>query len=153
MNYFENPVDAGDGRCSDDACPCPEVHIPRGQGYLYIAPDIVAFRRRFPQNPAATAEIMRRINDLRRTNDLYRNASIRYRIDAVLICEQGATLRNLDLKIAAADARHWWKTGQVPLRPTPLANGTVPPVVETELTGIVSAVFTQQKKKWWQRGK
>ncbi len=26
----------------------------------------------------------------------------------ILVCEQGARLRHLDLDTAAADARHWW---------------------------------------------
>jgi hypothetical protein len=42
-----------------------------------------------------------------------------YRLGGVLICERGARLRHLDLKVAAADAAHWWRTGQIPLRPTP----------------------------------
>lgn len=40
----------------------------------------------------------------------------------LLVCERGARLRNLDLKVAAADCRHFWKTGQVPLRATPVKN-------------------------------
>jgi len=36
------------------------------------------------------------------------------------VCEQGARLRNLDLETAAVDAAHWWRTGQIPLRPTPV---------------------------------
>jgi hypothetical protein len=40
---------------------------------------------------------------------------------AVLVCEQGAKQRKLDLKVAAADARLWWEKRQVPLRATPRA--------------------------------
>jgi hypothetical protein len=39
----------------------------------------------------------------------------------ILVCEQAARRRGLDLEVAAADAKYWWKTGLVPLRPTPLA--------------------------------
>jgi hypothetical protein len=39
----------------------------------------------------------------------------------ILVCETGAKKRNLDLRVAAADAKHWWATGQVPFRPTPKA--------------------------------
>jgi hypothetical protein len=39
----------------------------------------------------------------------------------ILVCEQGAKLRGLDLKVAAEDAKRWWKTGKVSLRPTPMA--------------------------------
>jgi hypothetical protein len=37
----------------------------------------------------------------------------------ILVCERGAKLRRLDLGVAAADAKRWWQTGKVPLRPTP----------------------------------
>src|SRR5205085_9119964 len=50
-----------------------------------------------------------------------------YRIGPVLMCEQGARLRNLDLGVAAADAKQWWETGQVPLRATPIKGGASPP--------------------------
>jgi len=39
----------------------------------------------------------------------------------ILMCEQGAKLRGLDLEVAAADAKYWWETGLVPLRVTPIA--------------------------------
>jgi len=44
-----------------------------------------------------------------------------YRTGPILMCEQGARLRRLNLDIASADAAHWWDTGKVPLRPTPFA--------------------------------
>jgi len=40
----------------------------------------------------------------------------------ILVCEQGARLRGIDMKVAADDAKRWWETGKVPLRPTPMAN-------------------------------
>lgn len=40
---------------------------------------------------------------------------------ATLMCKMGAMKRNLDLGIAAADAEHWWATGEAPCRATPLA--------------------------------
>ncbi len=36
------------------------------------------------------------------------------------MCELGAKCRGLDLEIAASDAKHWWATGEIPLRPTPM---------------------------------
>ena len=39
----------------------------------------------------------------------------------ILVCEEGAKLRGIDMEVAAADAKRWWETGKVPLRPTPLA--------------------------------
>jgi len=44
-----------------------------------------------------------------------------YRLSPILVCEQGARLRNLDLAVAAADAKYMWETSLVPLRATPLA--------------------------------
>ncbi len=37
----------------------------------------------------------------------------------VLICEQGINKLDIDSAVAAADARYWWMTGLIPLRPTP----------------------------------
>lgn len=71
--------------CSDNSCPCPQVSIPRGQGYIYVV--------KHP-NGAVTANIT---------------------------CEQGAKLRRLNLAVARKDAQHWWETGMVPDRPTPLS--------------------------------
>jgi len=36
VGYFEVELPPGDAVCSDNACPCPEVPIPRGTGYIYI---------------------------------------------------------------------------------------------------------------------
>jgi hypothetical protein len=43
-----------------------------------------------------------------------------FRLGPILVCERGAKLRNLDLEVAAADAKYWWETGRVPLRATPI---------------------------------
>lgn len=114
MDYFECAAPAGDGRCSDNACPCPEVEIPRGKGYLFISQELVDFRRQYPGEDQAGAAMKARL----RGSGLRGGA---YNSSPVLVCEQGAKLRNLDLKTAAADAAHWWATGKVPLRATPCA--------------------------------
>lgn len=121
MKYFECDVPEGNGLCSDNACPCPEVVIPRGAGYLFIDQDLVDFRRQFPTLAGARVEMRRRQAEMRA--NLGGMFTGFYRLGPILVCEQGAKLRGLDLEIAAADARHWWETGQVPLRPTPLAGG------------------------------
>jgi hypothetical protein len=36
------------------------------------------------------------------------------------MCKEGAMKRCLNLEVAEADAKHWWETGMVPLRATPL---------------------------------
>jgi hypothetical protein len=116
MEYFKDETlpDSGDGLCSDNNCPCPEVRIPRGGGYIYISQEIVDFRNTYRTPEAARAEMQRRFQQM--------GAGGFYRIGPILVCEQGAKLRNLDLEVAAADAKYWWETGKVPLRATPLAD-------------------------------
>jgi hypothetical protein len=95
------------GLCSDRACPCPETPIPRGTGYLYISEEAVSFMR-------STKTF--------RTGASGGSAIVMGPMP-ILVCEQGAKLRGIDLEVAAADARRWWETGKVPLRPTPLCTG------------------------------
>jgi hypothetical protein len=90
-----------DGACSDRRCPCPGTEIPRGQGYLYISPSID------------------KVYELFLSQNKFMNTPIIMEAPAILMCEEGARKRNLDLSTAAADARLWWKCGLVPVRPTP----------------------------------
>lgn len=121
MDYFKDDgwPEHSDGRCSDNDCPCPPpgTLIPRGSGYLYIPPETVALRREFPIAADARAEMQRRVGQT--ATSLGMPLHTVYRIGPILVCEQGAKRRNLDLAVAAADARHWWQTGEVPLRATP----------------------------------
>jgi len=117
-----DPPPEGDGLCSDNSCPCPDVVIRHGQGYLYVDAETVRFRRKYPRledaRRAAKQEFDLRARQLGaggiRVVGFYR------RLGGVLVCEQGARLRKLDLSVAAADAAHWWRTGQILLRPTPV---------------------------------
>jgi hypothetical protein len=112
-------VPSGSGLCSDKACPCPEVTIARGEGYLYIDQELVDFRSRYPRLADAQRAKVSQLNAM--CDRLGVGSTVMsYRIGPILVCEQGARLRKLDLETAAADARHWWKTGQVPLRVTPV---------------------------------
>jgi hypothetical protein len=129
MEYFESIAPSGDGYCSDNACPCPGggVLIPRGTGYLYIEQWLVEFRRKYPTLKSAD-QAMQQAHEKRGrelessgTNISYSGF---YRLDPILVCEQGAKLRNLDLEVAAADAKYWWETGKVPLRTTPLCKSS-----------------------------
>ena len=115
MEYFEVEVPFGDALCSDDECPCrpPDDRIPRGSGYLYISETVVNFR----QDACTIEEAKQKIA---RTNFYGQNRHV-----PTLMCQQGARKRGLDLNIAAADAKHWWETGLVPLRATPLAGSAV----------------------------
>jgi len=145
MEYFDCTVPTDDGLCSDNACPCPEVVIPRGKGYLYIEQSLVDFRRKYPAIESARRAMQQERKQLQQT--LARNSDrqeiiYRYRLGPILVCEEGAKLRNLDLKVAAADAKHWWETGLVPFRATPIAKEPGLATVNTETKG--SAQTTKQ---------
>lgn len=86
--------------CSDNKCPCQETKIPEGSGYLYISPKAVVRMTALKEGRA--------------------EGTIGFGLMPVLVCEQGAKLRDIDLKVAAEDAKRWWVTGKVPLRPTPI---------------------------------
>lgn len=136
-----DPPPPDHGLCSDNECPCPQVRIPRGTGYLYIEPALVAFRRKYPRLADAQAAMEERV---RRRFGCEVGGIVR--VVPVLVCEQGARLRNLDLKTAHADARRWWETGQAPLRPTPLSDGSVPFVGEDDYTG--RGIFFLWRPDW-----
>ncbi|MBU0718749.1 MAG: TerB family tellurite resistance protein [Planctomycetes bacterium] len=119
MDYFECDVPPVDGRCSDDNCPCSEVVIARGKGYLFIDQGLVDFRRDYPTLEDAREAIQRKQQQVE--GSLHGAFISSYRLGPILVCEQGARLRNLDLDTATKDARHWWQTGKVPLRPTPIS--------------------------------
>jgi hypothetical protein len=121
VKYFEVGLPRWDAVCSDGNCPCPETPIPQGTGYIYISPDVVEFRRDALTSREATEKLER----IRAEGEARTGRSVIINPQGwavpVLVCEQGARLRHLDLEVAAADARHWWKTGLVPLRATPEA--------------------------------
>ncbi len=59
VEYSECDVPSGDGVCSDNNCPCPEVEIPRGTGYLYISQELVDSQPKYP-NRRSAREVMQR---------------------------------------------------------------------------------------------
>ncbi len=120
MDYFDVPLISGDGVCSDNQCPCPENKIPRGTGFLYVSSELVEKRRKFPSYFLAKAnlEIERKMLEIKLGSAVFMTTQD---LLPILMCEQGARLRNLDLDIASADATYWWETGLVPLRATSLA--------------------------------
>jgi hypothetical protein len=138
MNYFECDVPSGNGLCSDNDCPCPEVDISRGMGYLYIDQALVDFRQRYPRLADAHRAKVKEL-DTSVWKDFMLQTTI-VRLGPILVCEQGARLRNLDLEVAAQDARHWWKTSKVPLRTTPFAG-------ESRSAPLQNATETH---KWWE---
>lgn len=129
MEYFEVPeANPGkDGICSDNACPCgyPGATIPRGTGYMYISKAVVDFRKDARTVQEATRKIALMKSQMTGSTILFDQNVV----TSTLMCEQGARKRGLDLEVAAADARYWWKTGLVPLRETPLAGRPAPKTV------------------------
>ncbi len=121
MEYFEVPEarPGQDGICSDNDCPCgfPGATIPRGSGYMYISEAVVDFRR----DALTVREAEQKAARMQRTMNVVFGQDV---VTPTLMCEQGAKKRGLDLKVAAADAKHWWATGLAPLRATPMAGGT-----------------------------
>ncbi|MEI8350035.1 MAG: hypothetical protein WCI77_07765 [Candidatus Omnitrophota bacterium] len=126
MKYFEVPRPAGNGLCSDKNCPCSETVILRGSGYLYISQELVDFR----QDCLSYEQLQAKLEAMAKSDPLNNHGSsgfVRFlppgTTSPIMMCKQGATLRGLDLGVAAADAKYWWKTGLVPLRVTPIATG------------------------------
>jgi hypothetical protein len=118
MEYFYdgNWKPSGDGFCADTECPCRGSSIPRGQGFLYVNPEVANFRRDFKTQQSAIEEM-----ELRVIQKFGRPVSYRFKIGPELLCKQAARKRRLDLDIAVRDARFWWETGKAPARETPLA--------------------------------
>jgi hypothetical protein len=85
---------------------------------MYISKEVVDFRKDCPTVAEAEAKVRRMVGP--RTLVMAGSGVL----SPILVCELGARKRGLNLEVAAADARHWWQTGLVPLRPTPLAGET-----------------------------
>jgi hypothetical protein len=116
MEYFEDQKATHAGLCSDPQCPCDETVIPVGQGYLYVPQSCCDFRWDCRSQQALRAKGERMAAQSGQFVMMGHGMA-----GPILVCETGARKRNLDLAVAAADARHWWATAQVPFRPTPQA--------------------------------
>jgi len=116
-HYFESSRPVGDGICSDNECPCgwPGAKLPHGTGYLYISKEVVDFRK----DARTEAEAMDKIASIeKKTGVIVANPNAL--ASPLHICHQAALKRGVDLEVASQDAKHWWETGEVPLRPTPI---------------------------------
>ena len=123
MKYFETNAPSGDGRCSDPACPCDDTLLPRGDGYLIVTPEVVQWRFDCPtraEEKSKAAGMSEYANQALRGVPLIRQMPV-----AILACEQGALARGVDLGVARADAEHWWVSNEVPLRVTPMRDGSL----------------------------
>jgi phage FluMu protein Com len=112
----------------------------RGSGYLYIDQELVNFRKRYPSLESAR-KAMQQMQEI-----VASDGKLFYRLGPILVCEQGAKLRNLNLKVAAADARHWWDTGLVPLRVTPQSNLNINCKRRPAMAGEISFQDTEEMK-------
>lgn len=101
-------------RCSDSQYPCgsPGAIIPYGKGYVFVSKEVADFRQDCPTLADVQAKIAKIGKQVLAASGVFA---------PILMCELGARKRGIDLKIAAADAQHWWQTGMVPIRPTPMA--------------------------------
>ena len=105
----------GSALCSDDSCPCgyPGATIKCGEGHIYVSDEVVDFRKDCLTEAQAQLKIQRLSDQM--GSFVVAGAGV---FAPILMCEQGARKRGIDLKVAAADAKHWWQTGKVPLRVT-----------------------------------
>lgn len=118
MVYFECTRPSGDGKCSDNSCPCgfPGTTIPRGTGYFYISEDLVKMRR----DALTLEEIHAKAARMMQQAGGALSAVTSGVLMPILMCEVAAKKRGVDLVVAAADAKYYWETGLAPLRPTPM---------------------------------
>jgi len=114
LDYFDVSRPSGHDVCSDRECPCPDTKIPRGSGYLYISDSVVRMRSRARTDLEAQQMVANMQRDLGAFMVFDQG-----QLTPILMCEQGAERRHLNLEIAARDAEYWWETGKVPLAQTP----------------------------------
>jgi hypothetical protein len=122
--YEVGPLSDG-AVCSDPECPCAEVSVPRGGGYLYTSRETVAFRktrRSLVEVQEALASFGKLLSQGRAAEAGAIEAVFRAKKhNGILMCETGARRRGVDLSVAASDAKMLWDSGRAPLRETPLA--------------------------------
>jgi hypothetical protein len=123
--FFEFSRPQGEGRCSDNACLCDPGGagdiIPRGTGYLWISSQVVESRRTARSEAAVKRQLEQKFKsplfDILGSGVVFAGEGI----TPTLMCRIGAEQRGINLEVAAADAKYWWETGLVQLRPTPYA--------------------------------
>ncbi|CAN5537184.1 hypothetical protein BH10PLA1_BH10PLA1_20800 [soil metagenome] len=119
MHYFtgkSRPKPGDEVRCTDRGCGCGGSLLSPSRSYLYVSAEAAAFRVDAPSYEAAK----RKIDKLKASGNV---AVLGHRSQwtGLMICEMSAKRRGLNLTVANADATHWWSTGQMPLRATPMA--------------------------------
>jgi len=121
LKYFEQDRPLGDAMCSWDPCPCGGFgsSIPKGKGYLFIPVSAVEFRKDCLSNN----KFQSKLQDL--VNKLPYGGKLIFSDVPVLVCDQGIKELDIDPNIAQEDAKYWWETGLIPLRPSPKKNMVV----------------------------
>lgn len=117
--YFEQRVPDIMTLCSWDDCPCSPMGdvIPRGEGYVYITPRVVEFRKDCLSWVEFEAKLAIMSDQWKK---LYGVDNINFSIYVpTLVCEKGIDLLDIDKAAAREDAIRWWQTGRLPLRPSP----------------------------------
>ena len=117
---MECPPFPGFASCSDNECPCSTMPMPPAKGYLWIRSEVASTRTNCLSLAALKGYMA--------ASGISSIDEIRRRCLPLVVCEQGATRRHLDLAVAASDYNSWVKTGKVPCRATPLAAATARPV-------------------------
>ena len=135
-DYFEveKPL-LGRAVCSDAECPCPETKLECGSGYLWVSKELVNFRRKL----RTSAEVKKRFQG----RPMFFGPGV---AAPIAMCEEAARRRGLHLETAAADFTHWWKTGLVPQRPTPLASSTSTGSVASEPASVWGQLWEEYKE-------
>jgi hypothetical protein len=136
---MECPPFPGQVACSDNDCPCPNTTMPPAKGYLWIKKEIADTRMKCLSLQA--------LQGFMSASGISSIDEVRRRCLPIVVCEQSAKRRGLDLAVAASDYASWVKTGKVPCRATQLAStaeGSSAPIFSTTPTPAAPL------KKWWE---
>lgn len=117
LDSFETIRPDGSGLCSDNGCPCDETVIPRGEGYIYISESCANFRKEYRTAINCEEKLNELSDHFAKKGQIYMPPNETW--SAILMCNEGAKRRNLDLKVSSKDAQLWWKEGRTPCRATP----------------------------------
>lgn len=128
---MECPPFPGQAACSDNECPCPNTTMPPAKGYLWIKQEIANTRMK-----CLTLEALQGYMSASGISSI---DEVRRRCLPLVVCEQSAKRRGLDLAVASSDYASWVKTGKVLCRATPLASKVETSKPEQKVTS----------KKWW----
>lgn len=102
--------------CADNECPCAYTTMPPAKGYLWIKQNVADTRM--------SCLSLTALHGYLKASAIAGIDEIMKRCFPVVVCEQAAKRRNLNLAVASSDYDSWVKTGKVPCRATPLVSGS-----------------------------